>query len=351
MAERREFSLECPLPLREYPQVLLAHGGGGKLMHQLIEKFFIGSFKNEQLEARHDGALLQLDGLRLAFTTDSYVVSPLFFPGGDIGKLAIYGTVNDLAMCGARPLCLSVGFILEEGLPMERLWRVVQSISEAAELAGVEIITGDTKVVDKGKGDGLFINTSGIGVLEHDLSIGPQEVCPGDVLLLSGDIGRHGIAIMAVREGLEFEAELESDCAPLAEPVLKMIEAGLKIHCLRDLTRGGLASALVEIARTAKVHIELDESMIPVCPEVRSACEILGLDPLYVANEGRFVAFIAEDDAERAIEFLRSHPLCEGAQMIGQVSDDAQGLVTLRTEIGSTRVVELLSGEQLPRIC
>jgi len=349
--EEKEFKLSCPIPISDYPQVLLAHGGGGKLMHQLIERLFISSFKSWQLEARHDGAFIPADGARLAFTTDSYVVSPLFFPGGDIGKLAIYGTVNDLAMCGARPLYLSVGFILEEGLEMETLWLVVRSMAEAAERAGVKIITGDTKVVDKGKGDGLFVNTSGIGVLEHDLQIGPAEVRPGDLLLLSGDIGRHGIAIMAVREGLEFEAQLESDCAPLVEPVLKLLERGVKVRCLRDLTRGGLASALVEIAHAAKVHIELDESAIPVSPGVRSACEILGLDPLYVANEGRFVAFIAEDDAQRALKILRSHPLCEEAQIIGQVSDNAQGLVTLLTEIGSRRVVEMLSGEQLPRIC
>lgn len=354
MAEtERDFTPECPLPIREYPQVLLAHGGGGKLMHRLIDGF-VGAFQTPELQARHDGAVIPLDRARkLAFTTDSYVVSPLFFPGGDIGKLAVYGTVNDLAMCGARPRYLSVGLILEEGLPMETLWRVVQSMKEAAERAGVRIITGDTKVVDRGKGDGVFINTAGIGVIEGDLSIGPQRVGPGDAVLLSGDIGRHGIAILAVREGLEFEAQIESDCAPLAELVLKLLDEGIEVHCLRDLTRGGLAGALVEIAQAARVHIELDESAVPVRADVRGACEILGLDPLYVANEGRFVAFVAESDAERALQILRGDPLGEDAQLIGHVrpSDDPQGLVTLTTEIGATRVVDLLSGEQLPRIC
>ncbi len=350
----KDFTLACPLPIREHPHVLLAHGGGGVLMHQLIEKFFVSAFRSPQLKARHDGAVIQLDRTkRVAFTTDSYVVRPLFFPGGDIGKLAVYGTVNDLAMCGARPLYLSVGFILEEGLPMETLWRVVQSMREAAERAGVEIVTGDTKVVDKGKGDGVFVNTAGIGVIEHDLFIGPHRVRPGDAVILSGDVGRHGIAIMTVREGLEFETQIESDCVPLAELVLKLLDAGVEVHCLRDLTRGGLASALVEIAQAAKVRIELDEGTIPVRPDVKGVCEILGLDPLYVANEGRFVAFVTESDAERALQILREDLLGENAQLIGHVhpSDDAQGLVTLRTEIGATRVVDMLSGEQLPRIC
>ena len=349
----RDFMLACPLPIREYPHVLLAHGGGGKLMHQLIDGF-VGAFKSSQLQARHDGAVIQLDrAQKLAFTTDSYVVSPLFFPGGDIGKLAIYGTANDLAMCGARPLYLSVGLILEEGLPMETLWRVVQSMKEAAERAGVEIITGDTKVVDKGKGDGVFVNTAGIGVLEADLAIGPYQVRPGDAVILSGDVGRHGIAIMAVREGLEFESQIESDCAPLAELVLKLLDEGVEVHCLRDLTRGGLASALVEIAQAAKVLIELDESAIPVRPDVKGACEILGLDPLYVANEGRFVAFAAEKGVEHALNIMKAHPMGEGAQRIGRVvpAEGTPGLVTLKTEIGATRVVDMLSGEQLPRIC
>ncbi len=355
MAEpEREPKLECPLPLREYPQVLLAHGGGGRLMHKLIDGF-LEAFRSSKLEEHHDGAVLPLpDGTRLAFTTDSYVVSPLVFPGGDIGKLAVYGTVNDLAMCGARPLYLSVGLILEEGLPMETLWQIVASMREAAGRAGVEIVTGDTKVVDKGKGDGLFVNTAGIGLVPPGVSIGPRRVGPGDAVLLSGDIGRHGIAILAVREGLEFETRIESDCAPLHGLVRKLLDAGVEVHCLRDLTRGGLASALVEIAQSARVQIELDEGAIPVRPDVRAACEVLGLDPLYVANEGRFVAVVAARDAEQALRLLREDPLGEDAQLIGHVrasDDDLQGLVTLKTEIGATRVVDLLSGEQLPRIC
>jgi hydrogenase expression/formation protein HypE len=349
MARQDEFTLSCPIPISQYPQILLAHGGGGKLMHQLIEKIFGAAFANEYLNERHDGAALTLNGAKLAFTTDSYVVRPLFFPGGDIGKLAVYGTVNDLAMCGARPLFLSAGFILEEGLPMETLWKIVQSMRAAAQRAHVQIVTGDTKVVDKGKGDGVFINTAGIGIIEHDLAISPKSVRPGDLILLNGDVGRHGIAIMAVREGLSFESTIESDCAPLAEVVLKLIEAGIELHCLRDLTRGGLASALNEIAQTAQVHITIDESAVPVREDVQGACEILGLDPLYVANEGRFIAFVAPQDAERALEILRT--FSSEATLIGQVLAEPKGLVTLTSRIGAQRILDMLSGEQLPRIC
>jgi hydrogenase expression/formation protein HypE len=349
MARQDEFTLSCPIPISQYPQILLAHGGGGKLMHQLIEKIFGAAFANEYLNERHDGAALTLNGAKLAFTTDSYVVRPLFFPGGDIGKLAVYGTVNDLAMCGARPLFLSAGFILEEGLPMETLWKIVQSMRAAAQQAHVQIVTGDTKVVDKGKGDGVFINTAGIGIIEHDLAISPKSVRPGDLILLNGDVGRHGIAIMAVREGLSFESAIESDCAPLAEVVLKLIEAGIELHCLRDLTRGGLASALNEIAQTAQVHITIDESAVPVREDVQGACEILGLDPLYVANEGRFIAFVAPQDAERALEILRT--FSSEATLIGQVLAEPRGLVTLTSRIGAQRILDMLSGEQLPRIC
>ncbi len=344
-----EFTLSCPIPISQYPQILLAHGGGGKLMHQLIEKIFGAAFANEYLDERHDGAALTLNGAKLAFTTDSYVVRPLFFPGGDIGKLAVYGTVNDLAMCGARPLFLSAGFILEEGLSMETLWKIVQSMREAAHKAHVQIVTGDTKVVDKGKGDGIFINTAGIGIIEHNAAISPKSVRPGDLILLNGDVGRHGIAIMAVREGLSFESAIESDCAPLAEVVLKLIEAGIEMHCLRDLTRGGLASALNEIAQTAQVHITIDESAVPVREDVQGACEILGLDPLYVANEGRFIAFVAPNDAERALEILRT--FSSEATLIGQVFAEPRGLVTLTSRIGAQRILDMLSGEQLPRIC
>lgn len=344
-------SMTCPIPFADYPTILLAHGGGGKLMHQLIEKMFLPVFGNPLLEMRHDSAVMKLNGVRLAFTTDSYVVRPLFFPGGDIGQLAINGTVNDLAMCGARPLFLSAGFILEEGLPMETLWRVVQSMKQAAEAARVQLVTGDTKVVDKGKGDGVFINTAGVGLVEHNLTIAPSSVRPGDVLLLNGDIGRHGIAIMAVREGVAFESEIESDSAPVASVVLKLLSAGIEIHCLRDLTRGGLASALVEIAEAARAHIHIDESAIPVREDVQGACEMLGFDPLYVANEGRFVAFVAPHDAERALALLRSQPLGAEACLIGRVAEDHPGLVTMKSHIGATRIVDMLSGEQLPRIC
>ena len=351
LPDETRWALSCPIPIRQYPQVLLAHGGGGHLTHQLIEKLFVPAFANPALAERHDGARLDLGAVRLAFTTDSYVVRPLFFPGGDIGALAVNGTVNDLAMCGARPLYLSAGFIIEEGLPMETLWRVVASMSAAAEAAGVALVTGDTKVVDRGKGDGVYVNTAGIGAIEHDRRIAPASVAPGDTILVSGDIGRHGMAIMAVREGLQFESDIESDCAPLSAPALDLLAAGLDVHCLRDLTRGGLASALVEIAQDARVHIDITEAGIPVREDVRGACEILGFDPLYVANEGRFVAFVAPADAGRALDVLRRHGVSSGACVIGAVDEAPAGLVTLRSRIGATRVVDMLSGEQLPRIC
>ncbi len=344
-------SFVCPIPIEQYPTVLLAHGGGGKLMHQLIEKMFLPLFGNPLLEARHDGAVVELKSSRLAFTTDSYVVRPLFFPGGDIGTLAVNGTVNDLSMCGARPLYLSAGFIIEEGLPMDTLWRVVRSMKQSAEQAGVRVITGDTKVVDRGKGDGIFINTAGIGVLERNHVIAPGSVCPGDVLLLSGDIGRHGIAIMAVRQGLEFETSIESDCAAVSGLVEALLCAGVEIHCMRDLTRGGLASALVEIAEASGLHIRIEENAVPVRQDVRGACEILGFDPMYVANEGRFVAFVAARDAERALAVARQHPLGQGAAIIGSVTPEPSGLVTMKSRIGATRVIDMISGEQLPRIC
>jgi len=341
----------CPIPLEQYPNVLLAHGGGGKLTHQLIEKMFLPEFSNSMLGARHDGAVFDLPASKLAFTTDSYVVQPLFFPGGDIGTLAVNGTVNDLAMCGARALYLSAGFILEEGLAMDTLWRVIRSMALAAAEAGVQLVTGDTKVVDRGKGDGVFINTAGIGLIESKAAVSPSSVQPGDAILLSGDIGRHGIAIMAVRQGLEFESTIASDCAPLSGIVMSLLASGIAVHCLRDLTRGGLASALVEIAETARLHFEIEEAAIPVIEEVQGACEILGFDPLYVANEGRFVAFVAPREAERALEQLRAHPLGAQARIIGTVRDDNPGLVTMRSRIGATRIVDMISGEQLPRIC
>lgn len=351
MITTQEFSLTCPIPISEYPNVLMAHGGGGTMMHRLIEKMIIPAFSNPLIESRHDGATFAVDAGRLAFTTDSHVVHPLFFPGGDIGTLAVNGTVNDLAMCGARPLYLSIGFIIEEGLPMETLWRVVRSMRQAADEAGVQLVTGDTKVVDRGKGDGIFINTAGVGVIEHDLVIGPQSIRPGDAIILSGDIGRHGIAIMAVREGLELSGDIKSDCAPVSGPVMALLEAGIGIHCMRDLTRGGLASALVEIAEASGLHAGIEERAINVCDEVGGACELLGLDPMHVANEGRFVAFVAPHEAGRALDILHAQHNTSGAVVIGHVSEQPRGMVTMKSIIGASRVVDMLSGEQLPRIC
>jgi len=346
-----EINLSCPVPLPAGDRILLAHGGGGKLMNQLIERVFLPAFSNPALECRHDGATLTVGGARLAFTTDSYVVHPMVFPGGNIGDLAVNGTVNDLAMCGARPLYLSSGFILEEGLETETLCRVVESMRLAAQAAGVSLVTGDTKVVDRGKADGIFINTAGIGLVEHSLSIGPQSVQPGDAVILSGDLGAHGVAILSVREGLEFEAPIVSDTAPLWAPVEALLKAGIEIHCLRDLTRGGLASTLNEIAGTRQVGVRIREVDIPVEDAVRGACEILGLDPLYVANEGRFAAFVPAVQAQRTVEILAQFPVCNGAIIAGEVVEDAPGVVVLLSRIGGNRVVDMLSGEQLPRIC
>lgn len=348
-----EFNLSCPLPLDHHATVQLAHGGGGRLMRTLIERMFLPAFRSDAKKPQvpHDSAVLELDGVRLAFTTDTFVVSPLFFPGGDIGKLAVYGTVNDLAMSGAKPLWLSAGFILEEGLPMETLERIVASMHTAAEEVGVEIVTGDTKVVDRGKGDGIFINTAGVGRVPAGVDIAPGRVQPGDVILLSGDLGRHGIAIMSVREGLEFEGALASDCASLAGLVESLLQAGVTLHCLRDLTRGGLAAALNEIAADAQVGIELDEPAIPVAEPVAGACELLGLDPLYVANEGRMIAIVPPDAAQRALEVMQAHSAAVGPAIIGAVTATRPGTVLLRGSLGAGRILDLLSGEQMPRIC
>jgi hydrogenase expression/formation protein HypE len=321
------------------------------MMHTLLERVVLPAFGNQPLASRHDGAVLAAGKGRIAFTTDSYVVHPLFFPGGDIGTLAVTGTVNDLAMCGARPLALSAGFILEEGLPIATLERVVASMARTAKAASVDIVTGDTKVVDRGKADGIFINTAGIGRIVAPNVIGPESVKPGDAVILSGDVARHGMAVMAAREKLGFESEIASDCAPLAEPVLALFAAGIKVHCLRDLTRGGLASGLVEIAETAKLGIQIDELAVPVRDDVASACEILGLDPFHVANEGRFVAFVAPEDVEKALAVLRAHAVSDGAVVIGAVRDGPAGRVTAKGALGGMRVIDMLSGEQLPRIC
>ena len=351
MQSKPDFNASCPLSIQQYPHVLMAHGGGGKLMHQLLENVFGKAFSNPILDSRHDSAAFYVPPGKLAFTTDSYVVRPIFFPGGDIGSMAVHGTVNDLAMSGARPLYLSSSFIIEEGLPMETLWRVVCSMRDAAKHCGVQIITGDTKVVDKGKGDGLFINTAGIGVIETSLAITPKSVQPGDAVLVSGDLGRHGMAIMAVREGLQFESQIESDSAPVHEIVLDLLKAGIEIHCLRDLTRGGLASALNEIAEAAGVRIQIEESAVPVREDVHAACEMLGLDPLHVANEGRFAAFVAEKDAKRALQIMRDHEVGTGSTLIGKVTARSEPLVVLRSRIGANRILDMPSGEQLPRIC
>jgi hydrogenase expression/formation protein HypE len=343
---------QCPAPLAGHAEIQLAHGGGGRLTQQLIERVFGPAFANPALNARHDGAVLAVStGARLAFTTDSHVVSPLFFPGGDIGRLAVFGTVNDLAMCGARPRWLSAGFILEEGLPTATLERVVASLAEAARCAGVQIVTGDTKVVERGKGDGLYVNTAGLGWLEHDLVIAPASVRPGDVVLLSGDVGRHGMAILAQREGLAFESPIESDCAPLWPAVEALLAAGVEVHCLRDLTRGGLATAMIEIAETAGLAAALEEAAVPVSEPVRGACEILGLDPLYVANEGRFIAIVPAAQTDRTLAVLQRFAPDGGAARIGEVRASPAGEVTLRSVIGIERILDRLSGEQLPRIC
>jgi hydrogenase expression/formation protein HypE len=349
--ENNDFQLSCPISIRDYPVVLSAHGGGGRLMNQLIQKMFVATFDNDTLSAGHDGAVLPSPKGRLAFTTDSYVVSPLFFPGGDIGSLAVHGTVNDLAMCGARPLCLSAGFILEEGLPMKDLWRIVHSMQQAATAAGVRVVTGDTKVVERGKGDGVFINTAGVGSVRDGIDISPAQVRPGDAIIISGDVGRHGIAIMAVREGLEFETAIKSDSAPLAAIVADLIENGVDVHCLRDLTRGGLGSALIEIAETARHHLHIREVDVPVGDQVRGACELLGLDPFFVANEGRFIAIVDKSSAAAAAELIRKHPAGAGARLIGAVESDQKPVVTMTSRIGTRRILDMFSGEQLPRIC
>jgi hydrogenase expression/formation protein HypE len=341
----------CPLPIMEYKNVLLAHGGGGKLSHQLIKDMFASQFKNELLDPLHDGALLSLGGARIAFSTDSYVINPIFFPGGDIGKLAVNGTVNDLAMCGARPLYLSAAFIIEEGLSMDDLWRIVCSMESAAKAAGVQLVTGDTKVVDRGKGDKIFITTSGIGIIPDSVEINPQKATRGDKIILSGTIADHGIAIMSVREGLEFETQLESDCAPLNGLVETMFSASKEIHVLRDPTRGGVASVLNEIAESATIGITISEESIPLSEEVSGACEILGFDPLYVANEGKLLAFVSPAAADAVLAAMRSHPLGKNAVLIGEVVADHPGTVIMKTQIGGSRVVDMLSGEQLPRIC
>ena len=342
---------ECPVPNSGPEEILLGHGSGGKLTARLIEKIILPAFRNPALERLDDQAILPFGGARLAFTTDSYVVTPIFFPGGDIGELAVNGTVNDLAMGGARPLYLSLAFILEEGLPIADLERVIQSVRRAAARAGVDVVTGDTKVVGRGSGDKIFINTSGIGLVPPGIDLSSARVQPGDAILVSGPIGDHGVAILSRREGLEFDGQIESDTAPLHELVAAALAAGPDIHALRDPTRGGVAATLVEIATRRGLGLEVDESAVPVRDAVRGACEILGLDPLMVANEGKLVAFVPEASSERVLQALRAHPLGSGACRIGRVTADHPGFVTLRTPIGGQRILDLPFGESLPRIC
>jgi hydrogenase expression/formation protein HypE len=342
----------CPIPLPHDRQIVMGHGSGGRMSHDLIARLFLPHFDNPILRAGDDAAALSLGGEgRLAVSTDSHVVYPLFFPGGDIGRLAVCGTVNDVAMLGATPLYLTAGFILEEGLEMAVLERVVHSMMEASQEAGVAIVAGDTKVVQRGKADGLYINTSGVGVVRDGLTIGGAQARPGDAVLLSGPLGDHGIAVLAARGELGFETDVASDVAPLNGLVAAMLATGASIHTLRDPTRGGLATTLNEIAVQSQVGVLLDETTIPVRPAVAAACEMLGFDPLYVANEGKLVAFVAPQDAEKVLEAMRCTRYGEGAVRIGRVLDDQPGRVLMKTRLGSTRVVDRLSGEMLPRIC
>jgi hydrogenase expression/formation protein HypE len=341
----------CPAPILDHKTIVLGHGSGGKLTHQLIQKMILPAFRNPFLEAQHDGAVFSMGGARVAFSTDSYVVNPVFFPGGNIGDLAVNGTVNDLAMCGARPQYLSASFIIEEGLAMDDFWRILCSMKAAADAAGVVLVTGDTKVIDRGKGDKIFINTSGLGVIPEGVTIDPSLARPGDVIIVSGPIASHGMAIMSVREGLEFETPIESDTAPMNGLVEAILGASSAVHVLRDPTRGGVASVLNEIAEQSGHGIVIDEASVPVRSEVHGACEILGLDPLYVANEGRLLAFVSSVDAEKVLGAMRAHPFGLESAVIGEVVPDHPGLVVMKTRVGGSRVVDMLSGEQLPRIC
>lgn len=341
----------CPVPLQNYPNIVMGHGAGGRMSNDLIRHLFAAEFNNSLLAQMADSTTIRLSGERLAFTTDSYVVNPLFFPGGNIGELAVNGTVNDLAMSGATPLVLSAGFILEEGLPMETLGRIASSMARACEAAGVQIAAGDTKVVNRGHGDGVYINTSGIGVIANGVEIGPDKGRSGDVIIVSGTLGDHGIAVMSVREGLRFDTELLSDTAPLHGLVRTMLNVAPQIHCLRDLTRGGLAAVLNELAEASRIGVEFDETKIPVKAAVVAACEMLGLDPLFIANEGKLAAFVPEEQAEGCLAAMRSHPLGTDAAIIGRLVDDHQGMVLARTSVGGSRVVDLPAGELLPRIC
>ncbi len=345
----------CPLPLRDQTSIVMGHGGGGRLSSELVEHLFLPAFAGTHLagvlQQLGDSAVLDLAGARLAFTTDSYVVRPRFFPGGNVGDLAVNGTVNDLSVSGAVPLALSVGLILEEGMPLDELGVIAETMGAAARAAGVSIVTGDTKVVDAGHGDGVYINTAGIGLVRPGLVLGPQQVRPGDKVIVSGPVAAHGIAVLSVREGLEFGSDIVTDSQPLNGLVATLLDSGAQVSMMRDPTRGGIAATLNEIAGAAGVGVQIVESAVPVPDDVRSACAFLGLDPLLVANEGRVVVFVRADDADRALETLRAHPAGQGAALIGEVVPDHPGVVVAKTGIGGTRVVDLPLAEQLPRIC
>jgi hydrogenase expression/formation protein HypE len=346
-----EVAPSCPAPLVNTERVLLGHGSGGKMTADLVTRYFLPAFRNPYLDRLDDQAVLDIGGARLAFTTDSYVVSPLFFPGGDIGALAVNGTVNDIAMAGARPVYLSAGFILEEGFPLADLRRIVGSMSAAAQAAGVLLVTGDTKVVERGKADGCFINTAGLGTVPPGVEISASGARPGDLVILSGPIAEHGMTIMATRAELELESPIASDTAPLHDLVRAMLDTGGELHCLRDPTRGGVATAMCEIARQSGVGIVLDEAAIGVREPVRGVCELLGLDPLYVANEGKLLAVVAPGDVDRVLGGMRARADGRDAQIIGVVVEDPERLVVLKTCIGGRRIVDMLQGDQLPRIC
>ncbi len=342
---------ECPVPIVDTEHVLLGHGSGGRLTAKLVEEILVPAFRNPFLERLDDAAVIPAGAGRIAFTTDSYVVTPLVFPGGDIGELAVNGTVNDLAVSGARPLALSLSFILEEGLPLEVFRRVVESARAAATRAGVPVVTGDTKVVGRGSADKLFVNTSGIGIVDDGVELSSAHVRAGDAILLSGTIGDHGVAILSQRAGLSFEGEVASDTAPLNELCASILGASARVHAMRDPTRGGVASTLVEIASRGGLGIEIDERALPVRDAVRGACEILGLDPLHVANEGKVVVFVPEPDADAVLAAMRAHPLGRDAARIGKVKEKPRGTVVVKTTIGGERVLDLPFAEMLPRIC
>ncbi len=351
MANDISQGLSCPVPMNDYPTIVLAHGGGGKLTHQLIERVFKKHFSNPDLDLMHDGAMVTVDAGRIAMSTDSYVVSPIIFPGGNIGELAVNGTVNDIAMCGAQPKYLSASFIIEEGLSMAELETIVASMALSAKKAGVSIVTGDTKVVPRGKADKVFITTSGVGTIPEGRSIHPSRIKAGDAIIISGTIGDHGMAVMSVREGLEFESEIRSDTCALNGLVEEMYRVSPEIHFLRDPTRGGVASTMNEIAASAQKGIRLYEKSIPANENVRSACEILGFDPLYVANEGKLIAIVSSSESAKVLSAMKKHPAGTESAIIGEVTDDHPSVVVLQTAIGGERVVDMISGEQLPRIC